>query len=367
MKILFITNSYPTLTHPTRQVFVKNIRNEMDFQGHTTDLIFNKLYKSSQRFTSRKNIAVKAVKALGLIFSIIFNIRKFFKSDVIFSHAILFPTFYAVCLKPIHKKRVVCYVHGGDLNLFINKKGILKRLMVFSLKKADKVIANSRDINDKIRKLGIADNKLFTVPPGVNLTLMTELNKKTELKSRLGLYNKFVLLCVGNAIHRKGHDQLLRCIKSLNEKQKEIPIHLILVTEGPELSKYKEYIDTNNLTDRVTINPFVEQQKLVEIYNTADVFVFPSREEPLGLAAIEAMACGLPVIGADVGGIREVTNNGAGFLYEPENIYDLGNKIEMVYRKDYDLKKNEIAMKKKVQQYSLKENVQQMIKILEVE
>jgi glycosyltransferase involved in cell wall biosynthesis len=336
----------------------------MEEQGVSTDLIFNKFYKLSVKYTSKKNIFIKSIKALGLVFSVLLNIRKTTKCDVIFAHAILFPTYYSVLLQGIHRKPVVCYVHGGDLNAYMNKKGFLKKALVYSLKKANQIICNSQDIEKKVLSLGIDDRKVHVVSPGVDLNIMNNLQERTTLKSKLGLSDKFVLLSIGNAIHRKGHDILLKSILSFKREHKDIPVHLMLVTQGKEVFNYQQFIDQHELKEMVTLQPYMDQKDLVELYNSSDLFVFPSREEPLGLAAIEAMACGLRVVGANVGGIKEALSNGAGLLFESENTTDLTAKIELIYLNKHNEKQMQAAMKNQVAKYSLHENVQSMINIM---
>src|SRR5690606_20138570 len=76
----------------------------------------------------------------------------------------------------------------------------------------------------------------------------------------------------------------------------------------------------------------VDQNILNEFYNCADIFVFPSREEPLGLVGIEAMAAGTIVIGSNVGGIKETITHGVnGFLFKSEDISELSHIIMQVY------------------------------------
>jgi glycosyltransferase involved in cell wall biosynthesis len=82
---------------------------------------------------------------------------------------------------------------------------------------------------------------------------------------------------------------------------------------------------------------FVDQEKLVRIYSAADVAVVPSREEPFGLAALEAMACGLPVVASSVGGLTEYVDETVGRLVPPDNpgalAYAIGEELRTGGRK----------------------------------
>jgi glycosyltransferase involved in cell wall biosynthesis len=364
MKVLFISNSYPTPKNPTNQVFVRNMRNEMEEQGVETDLIYNIAYYYLPNALSKKNFFYTLLKFLGLLLSVLLNIKKFFKNDIVFAHAIIFPTFYSVLLKPIHKKRVVCFVHGGDLNANINKRNIQNKLIKYSLSKSDLIIANSKDIFQKLNNLLNGKDNIHLIYPGVDLRLMKYLNSKDELKQRYKLQDRFVLLSIGNAIKRKGFDVLIKALAILQKEKPEIPVHLLLITQGEELENYNDLISLYHLTESVDIISKVEQRELVKYYNLADLYIMPSREEPLGLVAIEAMACGTPVLGSAVGGLKEVLADNSGFLFENENIQDLKDKIISIYNNKFDQKELMKNMNKKTKEYCLNHNMKQLIRLM---
>ena len=74
----------------------------------------------------------------------------------------------------------------------------------------------------------------------------------------------------------------------------------------------------------------VEQPKLNILYNIATVFIFPSREEPLGLVGLESIACGTPVIGSNIGGIPEYINKRNGFLFDPNEPKELASIVSTI-------------------------------------
>ncbi|MCW9064978.1 MAG: glycosyltransferase, partial [Ignavibacteriaceae bacterium] len=97
--------------------------------------------------------------------------------------------------------------------------------------------------------------------------------------------------------------------------QKEIPSKLILVGDGPDRSECERLVRQLDLQDKVKF--LGKQDGLVEILSSADIFLIPSQSESFGLAALEAMACGLPVISSSVGGLPElVKHNETGFIAE---------------------------------------------------
>ena len=91
-------------------------------------------------------------------------------------------------------------------------------------------------------------------------------------------------------------------IRILEQVIKEIPAKLVLVGDGPDRSECERLCRQLNLCDHVKF--LGKQDGLVEILNAADIFLIPSQSESFGLAALEAMSCGVPVVSSSVGGCR---------------------------------------------------------------
>jgi L-malate glycosyltransferase len=97
--------------------------------------------------------------------------------------------------------------------------------------------------------------------------------------------------------------------------QKEIPSKLLLVGDGPDRSECERLVRQLDLIDKVKF--LGKQDGLTEILNAADVFLIPSQSESFGLAALEAMACGIPVVASSVGGLPElIGHNESGYIAE---------------------------------------------------
>ncbi len=104
-------------------------------------------------------------------------------------------------------------------------------------------------------------------------------------------------------------------IKVFNIVQKEVPSKLLLVGDGPDRSECERLVRELGLSDNVKF--LGKQDGLVEILSSSDIFLIPSQSESFGLAALEAMSCGLPVISSSVGGLPElVKHNECGFIAE---------------------------------------------------
>ena len=108
-------------------------------------------------------------------------------------------------------------------------------------------------------------------------------------------------------------------------------IFLIICSEGPEISTIKTNLDDiKGIKGSVIFLKKVHQPGLRILYNIATIFIFPSREEPLGLVGLESIACGTPVIGSNVGGIPEYINKNNGLLFDPNEPKELARLISTV-------------------------------------
>ena len=103
----------------------------------------------------------------------------------------------------------------------------------------------------------------------------------------------------------------------------------------------------------------VSMQELRKLYNIADVSVVPSRREPFGLVALEAMACGIPVVASDQGGLPDFVNKSVGILAKPEDPVDLSDKIEGIL--DIEEATDEVSWKKDIAGYARTHYAQDMI------
>lgn len=193
-----------------------------------------------------------------------------------------------------------------------------RRRELKEMKNADMMIANSKYIKEKHEHL--------TQKPveRVYNSIDTELFKPEENKSNNG---KTKLLFVGRPKPEKGVKTLIKALSQLSDKV----VLDIVGAEKPEKWVHKE-IEKHAVEERVNFlgrKPFKE---LSEVYNRSDIVVFPSEwQEPFGRISIEAMACGKPVIGSKVGGIKEtIKHQETGLLFEPGNHLELANQIEML-------------------------------------
>ena len=331
VKIGIICNSYPTEKNRTNQIFIKNLVDELYKQSVEPDVYYNVIYNYWGNASNRKGVLANLLKYsvffLGLS-RLIFKMRKY---DVLNPHGVMLSGYSAILLKRLFHIPVVLHIHGGDLNIYSSSSYLYKNIYDATVSESDKIIVNSNDIKNKLLSLtGVIEDKVTVLSPGVSYDIFYPIDFK-KLKSHQNSYNvdpnSIVLFFAGNAIKRKGLDILLTALSHLQIEQLN-KITLIICSNGPEIEKTRNRLNQiPNLNNSTIFLNKVSQSELNILYNIATLFIFPSREEPLGLVGLEALACGTPVIGSNVGGIPEYINSDNGYLFDPNKPKDLSRII----------------------------------------
>jgi len=187
---------------------------------------------------------------------------------------------------------------------------------------ADRIICASRDEARLLTELcDVSPEQVAVVPCGVDLEHFQPTDKPAA-KSRLGLAaDEPVILFIGRIEPLKGIDVLLRAASQL-----EAPFRLLVVggdqRDEARLHYLRALVNELGLAGRVTFVPALPHEALPDYYNSAEVCVVPSYYESFGMVALEAMACGVPVIASAVGGLPETVRDGESGLLVPDNTPD---------------------------------------------
>jgi N-acetyl-alpha-D-glucosaminyl L-malate synthase BshA len=206
--------------------------------------------------------------------------------------------------------KIITTLHGTDITLVGLEPSFLP-LVKFSIEKSDGVTAVSRFLKEKTLTNYDIDKDIKVIPNFVDTELFKP-NSDCTFRKNVASKGEKILVHTSNFRPVK---RVSDAIKIFDIVQKEIPAKLILIGDGPDRSECERLVRQLNLMEKVKF--LGKQDGLVEILTASDIFLIPSQSESFGLAALEAMACGLPVISSSVGGLPElVAHNECGFIAE---------------------------------------------------
>ena len=206
--------------------------------------------------------------------------------------------------------KIFTTLHGTDITLVGLEPSFLP-LVKFSIEKSDGVTAVSRFLKEKTITNYSCEVDIEVIPNFVDTNLFKP-RTNGDFRKSIAPNGEKILVHTSNFRPVK---RVPDTIKIFEKVQKEIPSKLILVGDGPDRSECEKLSRQLDLCDKVKF--LGKQEGLVEILSSSDIFLIPSQSESFGLAALEAMACGLPVVSSSVGGLPElVRHNETGFIAE---------------------------------------------------
>jgi len=199
---------------------------------------------------------------------------------------------------------------------------------------ADLLIASTPDeAADLSLVYGADPERVFVVPPGVDLSMFQPIDR-TEARRKIGYRSERLLLFVGRLERLKGVDVAIRALALLRDRSHDDVRLLILGEDSPrsdgesEKERLKAIAAAEGVQDRVDFLGSVAHHELPFFYSAADVCVMPSYSESFGLVGLEAQACGTPVVGSDVIGLRSVVRDEvSGYLVAGHNPAAYAEKI----------------------------------------
>lgn len=198
------------------------------------------------------------------------------------------------------------------------------------------IVAFSPHERDAMVRLYSADaHRISLAPCGVDLSLFRPLDQQ-QVRQRLGLNGEKVFLYVGRLEPLKGMELLVHTAAQM-ETCDQVRVLVVGgdVNGGQEVDRLKKMAKTLNVEDLFDFVGRVDQEELPLYYNAADVCVVPSYYESFGLAALESMACGTPVVAARVGGLSTIVQHGrTGFLKSWRCPEAFANSLEMIISSD---------------------------------
>ena len=234
-----------------------------------------------------------------------------------------------------------------------------------TLKDADKIIAVSNATKNYVLSLGAKPEKVIVLHNGVDLVKFRPIaGKREEMRKKLGIpQGAVVVLTVRRLVYKNGVDTLIETAAIAVKKNPRIVF--LVVGKGPDFNNVKTQIEQLGIEKNFRLTGFVSDEDLPFYYNTADFFVLPSKSgEGLPLVALEAMACGLPVVATNVGGTSEILMPDFGKLVLPNQPERLAAAVLEFAGVDFSMRRGELRARVE-EKFSWDANVERLVEIYE--
>ncbi|MDU5108194.1 glycosyltransferase, partial [Clostridium sp.] len=241
------------------------------------------------------------------------------KPDILHAH---YATSYGFIGSLMNYKPYIISLWGSDIYEFPKKSFIHKKVLEYNLSKSNLVLSTSKVMANEAKKYTNKD--ILITPFGVNIDKFIP-NKSIKNNGEI------LIGTVKTLEANYGIEYLIRAFHIIKNKYKNLNIKLRIAGKGSKEEELKNLCKDLNIEKYVEFLGFIDQDKVVNVFNSLDIAIFPSLFESFGVAAVEAQSCGVPVIVSDAPGLMEATKPGySSLVFKKGDINDLVNKIEML-------------------------------------
>ena len=226
---------------------------------------------------------------------------------------------------------MVTTLHGTDITL-VGSHPFYKPAVTFSINNSDVVTSVSKSLKDDTLRLFDIRKEIHVVPNFIEIP--RKIQSVTDCqRDFMADKDERIITHVSNLRPVK---RVQDVIKIFDRIQKEIPSKLIVVGDGPEREACERLCREKGIEDKVMF--LGNSNEVDKILCFTDLFLLPSEKESFGLAALEAMACGVPVVSSNTGGLPEVNIQGvSGYLSDVGNVEEMANNAMKILKSDTDL------------------------------
>ncbi len=370
MKVLVVSNNYPTERMPYHGTFVYQLIQQFAKLGHEVTVIrptylipkkvllkkYNygeelaTVYRPKYLSTSAKSIFGYNTYHIGERFQMN-AVKKVVEKnkiefDVVYAHFFT-NAFIAIGALASYNKPIFAAI-GEYLHIDIRRAYYKPEFYNKTIAKIAGFIAVSPQIKEKLLSLGINEEKIVVRPNGVNFNVFFPRDKnKMRKKYKLPLDKKLVIF-VGRLYKDKGPKKLLEAVESIDG------VNLIFVGTGEEELQ----------SEKIVFKERVPAKQVPELLSAADVFALPTLHEGSCNAIVEAMACGLPIVSSDIPEVRVQCKPSFSVLVDPLNVEAIHGAIEGIV---CDQKKMDLMSEKALEhakQFDIWERAENILKFL---
>jgi len=227
---------------------------------------------------------------------------------------------------------VITTLHGTDITL-VGKDAAFEPVVTYSINQSDAVTSVSDFLKQDTYKHFKITKHIEVIPNFIDVTRFQK-QPKEHFKKAIAPQNEKLIVHTSNFRKVKRVDDVIKIFGEINSK---IPSKLLLVGDGPERHNAEALCRELNLCECTLF--LGKQNPVEEILSVCDLFLMPSETESFGLAALEAMACEVPVIASNAGGIPELVQNGiSGFMANVGNVFEMAEKGIYILENEVRLK-----------------------------
>lgn len=241
---------------------------------------------------------------------------------------------------------MVTTLHGTDITL-VGNHPFYKPAVTFSINKSDVVTSVSQSLKEDTLRLFEVKKEIEVIPNFIEID-ETQKEHLTCKRSVMAKADEKIITHISNFRKVKNIPDVVKVFYKIQQK---IPAKLMMVGNGPEKEAAEMLCEKLGISDKVIF--FGNSHEITEILNYSDLFLLPSETESFGLAALEAMACGVPVVSSNTGGLPEVNKNGySGYLSNVGDVDAMASNALKVLSSDavlHQFKQNALETAKQFQ------------------